>query len=201
GETYLRISHHLIALPGVKYEELSEVLSHPMAIQQTRVYLRTLGIKVTEHEDTAGAVADIKKGNRRDLAAVASMRAAELYGMNILKQNIETDPNNYTRFLLISGKEANEFKPDQTLKTSLLFGFSDGPGALVEILQIFAEAEINMTKIESRPRLGSPWRYDFYVDLEMDSRSEPAKRILAKLSSKTSFLRILGTYPLLNGDY
>ncbi|MEX2402602.1 MAG: prephenate dehydratase domain-containing protein [Balneolales bacterium] len=201
GETYLRISHQLIAIPGVNPGDLREVWSHPMAIQQARVYLRTLDIKITEHEDTAGAVAAIKKGNRREVAAVASKRAAELHGMSILKQNIETDPNNYTRFLLISNKELNGLTKNRDYKTSLLFGFSDRPGALVEVLHIFAEAELNMTKIESRPRIGSPWRYDYYVDIEMDARSKPAKRILDKLNHKTDFLRILGTYPRLKGDY
>lgn len=201
GETYLRVSHQLIALRGVRFEDLREVWSHPMAIQQVRVFLRTLDVRIIEHEDTAGAVSAIKEDNRRDVAAVASRRAAGLYDMDVLKENIETDPNNYTRFLLIAKKMVNGFSPDGEFKTSLLLGFLDRPGALVEILNIFAEAKINMSKIESRPRIGSPWRYDFYIDLEIDARSEPAKQVLDKLSAKTEFLRILGSYPRLKGDY
>ncbi|MEX0928556.1 MAG: prephenate dehydratase domain-containing protein [Balneolales bacterium] len=202
GETYLRIAHHLIALPGVDLDELKMILSHPMAIQQSRVYLRSLNVKITEHEDTAGAVADIKKDNRMDVAAVGSYKAAELYEMNILKKNIETDPNNYTRFLLIAANGSKWFnRENRDYKTSLHLGFQDRPGALVEILRIIASAGVNMSKIESRPRLGSPWRYDFYIDLEMNARSGPAKNVLADLESQTEFLRILGTYPRLNGDF
>lgn len=201
GETYLRISHQLIALNGVDLGDLREVWSHPMAIQQAQIYLRTLNVRIIEHEDTAGAVAAIKEGNRRDVAAVASLKAAELYEMEVLEKNIETDPNNYTRFLLIAKEDSKAFNKNRDYKTSLQFGFSDQPGALVEILKILARAGINMSKIESRPRLGSPWRYDFYVDIEMNARSDSAKRVLSELENKTEFLRILGTYPKLNGDY
>ncbi|MEX0684582.1 MAG: prephenate dehydratase domain-containing protein [Balneolales bacterium] len=201
GETYLRISHQLIALPGVTLEGLKEVWSHPMAIQQSRSFLRTLPVRIIEHEDTAGAVVSIKEDHRRDVAAIASSVAAEIHGMEILKRNIETDPNNYTRFLLISNQEGEIAIEGNEYKTSLHFGFTDRAGALVEILTIFADAKINMSKIESRPRLGSPWRYDFYIDLEIDGNSDAAKSVLNLLAQKTEFLRILGTYPKLKGHF
>ena len=192
GEYPLRVQHCLIALPGVKKEEIKKAISHPQALGQCAAYLRGLGIKPESVYDTAGSVKMLKESGARDTAAIASHRAAEIYGMQILKEGIEDNPENYTRFLAIS-KEA--IRPEGEAKTSIVFTLKNQPGSLFKALSVFALRDIDLTKIESRPLQGKPWEYLFYIDFIGSTYDEIVPKALDHLSEYAVMLRVLGSYP------
>lgn len=194
GEAFLRIEHHLIAHEGVGPDEIREVWSHPMAIAQSHDFLSTLEARVLEKKDTAGAVKFISENNMRDVAAIGSERAARLFGMSILHRNIETDQHNYTRFLLLGRDHRIEVDKKYPFKTTLHFSVPNEPGALAGFMKEVAAAGVNMTKIESRPRIGTPWQYDFFVDLQAGT-SNITDGLLQRLKGRSHFLKRLGTYP------
>jgi prephenate dehydratase len=192
GEITLRIMHHLIAHPGTKLESVKRVLSHPQVFQQCRQFLdHHPEWELVTAKDTATAVKKIKDGGVSTDAAIASKVAAEIHGMEVVQEAIETNPRNYTRFVIISEKRL-ENGPRQ--KSSLIYSTGNRPGALFETLQIFAENGINLVKLESRPIHGKPWEYMFYVDLEADIESEALRPVLDELEEKTDYLRVLGSY-------
>src|SRR5215204_1664496 len=166
GEYPLRVQHCLIALPGVKKEDIKKAISHPQALGQCAAYLRGLGVKAESAYDTAGSVKMLKESGERDTAAIASRRAAELYGMQILEEGIEDNPENFTRFLAIQHEEfIPREDPHQDLaKTSIVFTLKNQPGSLFKAMSVFALRDIDLTKIESRPLQGKPWEYLFYID-------------------------------------
>lgn len=194
AEKYLRIGQHLIAKPDVMLDQITEVWSHPMAIEQCRHFLDTISVKIIEKEDTAGSVRDLSQSNRTDVAVISSDFSAHLYKMDILRRNIETDPNNYTRFLLLSREILPAHNKSELRKTTIYFGVPHKPGGLVTFLQELQKFDVNMTKLESRPRVGSPWVYDFFADIQLDAFSVHGKEILAKLSDFCEFVTVLGTY-------
>ena len=193
GETYVRIEHHLIANPDVRMSDVRQIYSHPVALAQCRVFLRSLRTaeKVSFY-DTAGSVKFIRDRNLADTAAVASAEAARIYGMKILKRNIEDDRENFTRFLALArrGRIAHGGS-----KTSLVFSLKNEPGALFKALSVFALRDINLTKIESRPIRGKRWEYLFYVDLQSDIRSRQCVNALRHLREMTAYFKVLGSYP------
>lgn len=193
AEVYEHIAQHLIAFPGVEINSIKEIWSHPMAIEQCREFLRDLPVKIIEKADTAGSVREIKELGRRDVAVISSEYSAELYEMAILRPSIQTDPNNYTRFLLMSDVELPN-SDSGSIKTSLWFGVSNTPGSLLRVLQILDQNGINMTKLESRPRPGTVWAYDFFADITLDGKSEQGAAIITELRDKTEFLEVLGVY-------
>jgi len=192
GEYLLRVQHCLIALPGVKKEEIKKALSHPQALGQCAAYLRRLGIKPEQGYDTAGSVKMLKESGARDTAAIASRRAAEIYGMQILEEGIEDNAENYTRFLAIS---KTAVKPEGEAKTSIVFTLKNQPGALFKALSVFALRDIDLTKIESRPLQGKPWDYLFYIDFIGAAHEETTQKALDHLSEYALTLRVLGSYP------
>lgn len=192
GEYFLRVRHCLIALPGVKSNEISKAISHPQALGQCAAYLRARGIKAEAAYDTAGSVKMLKESGARDVAAIASKRAAELYAMQILEEGIEDNPENYTRFLAI---QPEPVLPQGEAKTSIVFTLKNQPGALFKALSVFALREIDLTKIESRPLQGQPWEYLFYIDFLGSAADESSKRALEHLSEYALMLRVLGSYP------
>jgi 3-deoxy-7-phosphoheptulonate synthase len=133
----------------------------------------------------------VKENNDEAEAAIAGRAAAELYGMSVLKEGIETSPRNFTRFVVIS---AGEFLDVPKNKSSLIFSVSDQPGSLYEALKIFAERQINLVKLESRPIHSKPWEYLFYTDIEVDIHDSQYHSLLQELDKKTEFLKILGCY-------
>lgn len=192
GEVILRIQHFLIALPGVPLDDIRTVLSQPPALAQCDHYLRSQGWKREPAYDTAGAVKLLKASGRRDTAAIAPRRAAQVYGMSILKENIEDNVQNYTRFLVLGREPVN---PPEPCKTSIMFTLHNVPGALFKALSVFALREIDLSKIESRPIPGAPWEYLFYLDFLASARTERGRRALGHLGELASTLRVFGSYP------
>lgn len=192
GEYLLRVQHCLIAQPGVNKDEIRRVISHPQALGQCAGYLRQLGVKAEPVYDTAGSVKMLKASGERDIAAIASRRAAEIHEMQILEEGIEDNPENYTRFLAITKEPV---KPNGEAKTSIVFTLRNQPGALFKALSVFALRDIDLTKIESRPLRGKPWEYLFYVDFIGATHEDTASKALDHLNEYALMLRVLGSYP------
>ena len=193
GETYLRIEMCFLALPHQKIEDIRFVQSHPMAILQCQEFLSQLKeIKIVEASDTAESAAEIKARKLEHYAAIASRLAAETYGLEILKENIETDRLNFTRFLVLT--RAENYRPNPNAnKASIRFEAAHRPGSLAEVLTIFSRNTVNMTKIQSIPVLGKPYQYAFHVDLEW-TNPEDYRKSLEELKSHTLNLVYFGEY-------
>ena len=192
GEIIIRISHCLIANPSTSLEAVKTVYSHPQALAQCRSFLERLGSDLIPTYDTAGSVKMLKEKGLKDAAAVASEKAAEIYGMKILAREIEDTPTNYTRFFVISKNDAPITGKD---KTSIIFAASHTPGALYHALGEFAKRDINLAKIESRPTKQKAWEYNFYLDFEGHRTEENCTVALKALEKYATFIKILGSYP------
>src|SRR5215210_2337824 len=191
AETVVRVDHCLLALPGSSIDDLREVMSHPQAIAQSEEFLSALDATVRAEYNTAGAAKRIAKERLERTAAIASKRAAELYGLEVLAERIQTYPDNYTRFGALSRSPEPLGEPD---KTSLVFGVGHVAGSLFRCLGAFAERHLNLTKLESRPRPGRPWEYVFYADVDTAAERPEMVEALAALSEHATFTRVLGTY-------
>src|SRR5436190_16375707 len=191
GETVVRVDHCLVALPGSAVDELREVMSHPQAIAQCEEFLSALDVTVRAEYNTAGAAKHIGENRLEQTAAIASRRAAELYGLEVLAEQIQTYPDNSTRFGALSRDPQPLGAPD---KSSLVFGVGHVSGSLYRCLGAFAERHLNLTKLESRPRPGRPWEYVFYADVEAPAGRAEMVDALAELSQHATFTRLLGTY-------
>ncbi len=191
GELKLRIVHSLIANRGTRLEDVKRIYAHPQAAAQCERFLRGHAAwSVLQVYDTAGSVKMIKEEKALDAAAIASADAARQYDMEILKEGIESDPQNYTRFMVIA-REASE----EGDKVSLVYAAENKPGSLFRTLEIFARRGINLTRIESRPIAGKPWEYLFYVDLTSDLPARAIRAALQELRGHTTLLKVLGRYP------
>jgi len=199
AETILRVVHCLIALPGVDISDIKYVYSHIQAIGQCKEFLNNLNVEIVPTYDTAGSVKLIKNEQLYNAAAIASRRAAEVYKMKILAKGIETDEKNYTRFFIISVDE--EQKPTGKDKTTIVFSTVHKPGALYRALKGFAENNINLTSIISRPIIGKPWEYYFYIDFEGHYTEDNVKNAFEKLKENVTFFKILGSYPMAYVSY
>jgi prephenate dehydratase len=201
GETVRHINFALIAPPGVAFNEVRKVLSHPVALAQCEHFFRqNPQIQPVSVYDTAGAVESVIREGSKDSAAVASRRAAEVYGGVILADSLQDHAENYTRFLLItpSGSTAPAASPGE-YKTTIVFSVGNAPGALYHSLRPFAERKIDLAKIESRPLRGSPFEYLFYLDLIGRADSTPVAEALSELGALAKSVRVLGTYPRFKG--
>lgn len=191
GEQNLRIKQNLMALKGQGMEDIREIRSHPIALAQCMAFLNEHpGITLVESEDTAASARQVSELQLRGVAAIAPMHAAEIYGLDILAEGIETYKQNYTRFLVVGSESKGNTKGN---KVSICFSTGHKPGSLAAVLVILANLNINLSKIQSVPRLNGEWEYMFYCDLELDkdTKSEIIRRIL---EHHTSNLEILGVY-------
>lgn len=209
GEVQLPVNHCLLAMPGVKKEDLKRVVSHQQALAQCEGTLTKLGVVREAVDDTAGAAKFIAENGLRGTGAVASARAAKIYGLEVLAEGIQDDVDNVTRFLMLA-REPIIPRTDRPFKTSIVFTLDEGPGVLFKALAVFALRNINLTKIESRPQRKKPLRvvdnsnngvakyfdYLFYIDFEASMADPRAQNALGQLQEFATFLRVLGSYPM-----
>jgi chorismate mutase/prephenate dehydratase len=192
GELELRIVHCLIANAGANLNTIKRIYSHPQALGQCQAFLKHLNCELVSTYDTAGSVKMIKEQKITDGAAIASTRAAQIYGMNIITREIEDNANNFTRFFILAKKDSPVIGRD---KTSIVFSVKHKPGSLYQALKEFSDSKINLTKIESRPTRQKAWEYNFYLDFEGHRENEIIKKTLAKLENHSLFVKVLGSYP------
>lgn len=192
GEIYLNINQNLLVYPGVKLEDIKEVHSHPMAIQQCLSFLEQYNWKLIETEDTALSARHVKQYHSKHIAAIASTIAADLFGLEVLAPKIHTMKSNYTRFLVLEPGTVNGIEEGAD-KASVYFMTDHSRGSLAKVLSIIAGEGINLSKLQSMPIPGSDWKYGFYADMEFES-SEDLKKVFEKVKQVTDALRIYGVY-------
>jgi prephenate dehydratase len=195
GETSIRISHQLIAMPGTKLSRVKRVLSHPVALNQCkRFFHENEKLEAVSFYDTAGSVKAIKEGCLPETAAIASETAASIYGGIILRRNIEDIRENFTRFFLMTKQPTKVVTASGQRKTSVVFSTANTPGSLFRALSCFALRDLNMTKVESRPLRGKPWEYLFYVDFLGSLDEKKTENALENLKECSQFVKLLGSY-------
>lgn len=192
GEEYLRISMQLMALPGTTLDEVEEVISHPMALRQSMKFLREYPQwKISEVADTALSAKDIKELGLRGVAAIAGSLAAEVYGLEIIAPDIETNKENYTRFLILGPEDENHVQESD--KSSVRLILSHSPGSLSKALQVLHEYGINLTKIQSVPIIGKPYEYAIHFDVEYADYMIYSMA-LEKIRELVKEIQVLGVY-------
>ncbi len=192
GEVFLRIQQNLMALPGQKIEDIKEVRTHYMAINQTREFFKDYPwIRLVESEDTAKSAADVAEQGLMGVGAVASVLAADLYGLDILAESIETYKQNFTRFLILD--DGIRVDPSVINKSSMCFTLSHTPGSLAHVLTILSFYGMNLTRIQSLPIPGQEWQYFFYVDIKFDDYVR-YQQALAAVRPLMEDLNVLGEY-------
>ena len=192
GEVFLRIQQNLMALPGQRIEDIKEVRTHYMAINQTRQFFKDYPwIRLVESEDTAKSAADVAREGLKGVGAVASMLAADLYGLEVMAESIETYKQNFTRFLVLD--DSIQVDNGKVNKASMCFTLSHTPGSLAHVLTILSFYGMNLTRIQPLPIPGQEWQYFFYVDIKFDNyvRYEQAVAAVRPLMED---LNVLGEY-------
>ena len=196
GEFKLRIKHSIMCLPDEDWDDISEVNSHPVALMQCRDFLsRHKNLKIVEVADTAGAAADISQNQLRHHAAICHRDVAQIYGLKILEEGIETNKHNFTRFLVLASNErATRLRdPKKVNKASLVFSLPHEEGSLSAILSVLSFYKLNLTKIQSLPIIGQEWQYLFYIDLSFTDY-ERYRQAINAISPLTRELKLLGEY-------
>ena len=191
GEAKVAVNHCLLATDVMDYREIRQVYSHPQALAQCREFLMRNKLEPRPYYDTAGAAKMLARENPRAAAAIASALSAELYNLEIIKEGIEDGPSNSTRFLLLS----REPFADSGDKTSIIFATAHEAGRLFAVLQLFAEADINLTRIASMPLRSDPDNYSFFLDFEGSDKDENVIRLLNQMEDLTISMKNLGSYP------
>jgi prephenate dehydratase len=191
GEALVRVDHALLGAPGARLETVRRAFSHWQALAQCEEFLASLHIEAMPAHDTAGAARLVAERNDPHDAAIASVEAASRLGLIVLAERIQTEKDNLTKFAVIGSSDAGLGAPD---KTSLVMAVLDEPGSLLASLQPFAQREINLHKLESRPRRGAPFEYVFYVDLTRPAEDPDVEAALKEVAEHTSMLRVLGSY-------
>ncbi len=192
GEIIFRVRHALLAPPGTSLEDVQRVRSHPQALAQCERYIHNHGWNPEPVYDTAGSARDLAANPEKGVAAIASRLAGKLYELDELAYGIEDLFYNYTRFFVLSHKEPPR---GQRTKTSVVFATPHQPGSLYECMGEFAKRNVNLTKIESRPRPNRPWQYVFYMDFEGHCRDPECEAAIMGLLRRSSFVKLLGSYP------
>lgn len=192
GEVYLQINQHLLVNPDVALEDIREVHSHPMALQQCLHFLDKYNWKLVETEDTALSARHVHQYRSKHIAAIAGKLAAELFGLKMIKPNIQDEKSNYTRFLILQ-KATEDHLAENANKASVNFQVSHTKGALAKVLTVIAEAGINLSKLQSFPIPGSEWKYSFHADLEFESIAQ-FEKVKDKMQGLTDSIRVFGVY-------
>jgi prephenate dehydratase len=193
AEVVIPIVHNLIGLPGAEFERITQVSSHPVALAQCeRFFANHPAIKRVTADDTAGSVLEVLRAGDPTKAAIASRRAAAVYGGVILREHLEDHPENYTRFLLLAPSAE---VPEDADKLSLVLHLTHKPGSLCRVLDAFARRNLNLLKIESRPIPGTPWSYLFYLDLQASLKDPNTLAAIEEIANYTDSAKILGCYP------
>ena len=200
GEQIVRVNHNLIVKPGVKFEDIKTVSSHPQALAQCMNFINQHKLKTVTVFDTAGAAQELADSDDKSRAVIASEQAAKQYNLEIIKTDIEDMDFNYTRFFILGHEEIKKRPGKQ--KTSLIIAVRHKPGSLVNCLEEFPKNNIDMVKIESRPRRDRPWSYIFYIDIIGHIEDENVQNALTAIMRKAAFVKFLGSYPAadLNGN-
>ena len=197
AEVILRVHHHLLVSPGTALADIQQVRSHPQALMQCNRFLQRNNLEPFGWYDTAGAAQDLAKTPEPGVAVIASQLAAEMYNLDVLAPEIEDEPFNYTRFLLMGHGDP---PPGDYNKTSIIFAVRNRPAALYECLGEFAKRDLNLTKLESRPRRNRPWEPLFYLDFEAHWQEQRCQELLMQLLQLTSFVKMLGSYPAVRSN-
>ena len=195
GEIYHRIHHCLIGTGLLG--DIDTVYSHPQALGQCRQFIQENSLKTIPSYDTAGSVKIIRDLNKNSIACIASKNAATIFDIPVIQEGIEDTPNNYTRFLVFSKENSNK---TANSKTSIIFAVKHEAGTLYQTINEFYQRKINLTKIESRPNKNTAWEYNFYVDFEGHQDDSSIKDMLEKIRNHSTFLKILGSYPIAKLD-
>ncbi len=193
GEHYLDIIQNLMALPGQKIEDIQEVHSHPMALLQCMDFLKKYpNIKLVEDKDTAETARRIHENQIKGIAAIASVTAAEMYNLEIIAPSIQTIDNNMTRFVILK-KENSFVSEDEINRASIKFELDHKRGSLAAVLNVMSDCKLNLTKIQSLPKIETPWKYSFFVDVTFDKYEDYAKA-KALVSIMAHYFKVLGEY-------
>lgn len=193
GEHYLNIHHHLMALPNQKISEIKEVYSHPMALLQCKLFFKKYPhIKLIEDVDTAQVAQRIFTHQQKEVAAIAPKIAAELYGLQIIEENIQTIHINATRFVIVKIKNSSQFQ-NNINKASLKFMLHHKRGSLAAVLNVMSDCKLSLTKIQSLPKIETPWKYAFFVDVTFDDFKE-YKKAIAIVEIMAEDFKVLGEY-------
>lgn len=195
AEAYLPIDHCLLGLPGETVDGLTAVYSHPIALAQCRDFLNARLLKAVPEYDTAGAAELVARRRLPGEAAIASRRCAEVYGLSVLSEDIQSVKGNFTRFLAFR-REGDVVPGGRLEKTTLAFAVHHHPGALLECLKLFADHSINLTKLESRPIASDPFEYSFFVDILGGAGDAAVAAALGELRAAARHVKVLGSYPL-----
>ncbi|MFM7174518.1 MAG: prephenate dehydratase, partial [Caldilinea sp.] len=195
GEVLLRVRHNLLTVPGNQEPgraRITQVRSHPQALAQCETYLNRRKLAAVPWYDTAGSAKDLAADPVEGVAVIASRLAAEVYGLAIIDEGIEDLPNNYTRFFVVGRGDP---PLGECTKTSLVFAVPNTPGSLYQALGEFATRQVNLTKLESRPRRNRTWQYVFYVDLDGHWQDANVSAAIVGLLNRAVFVKLLGSYP------
>jgi len=193
GEHYLNIQQNLMALKGQKIEDIREVHSHPMALLQCMDFLKQYpNIKLIEDKDTAETARRIQEKQLTGIAAIASVTASEMYNLDIIASSIQTIKNNMTRFVII--KKQNSFLPENEInRASIKFELDHKRGSLAAVLNVMSDCKLNLTKIQSLPKIETPWKYSFFVDVTFEKYEDYAKA-KSLLNIMAEYFKVLGEY-------
>lgn len=195
GEEIFPVKHCLIGIEDVPLNKIKKIYAHFQAARQCSKFLKTLPqAEIEYYEDTAKSVEKIKQEGNKEFAAIASHEAADIFNVTVLREDISNQPGNFTRFLICS---RNQIKVDERIpaKTSLILATTHQAGSLVQVLSVFKDFGINMTKLESRPIIGNPWEEMFYLDFQGNTQSEKIKELLDEVGKHSRYLKVLGCYP------
>ena len=192
GEECIKIDQNLIGIRGTKLEDIKEVYSHPQGFEQSREFLNNYNnLKLIPFHNTAISAKYISQLNDKSKAAIASLRAAEIYGLDVIKKEINDKDNNHTKFIIIGRKLESS---NECNKITVVFSLDDKSGTLYNLLRHFAENNINMIKIESRPSKNEPWQYLLYVDFEGNVENDDVKKAIKLIEGKSEYFKLLGNY-------